>query len=549
MKFLCPQCKAKYRIADEKLAQRNSSRMKCRKCGHVIDIHAASVPESIRPPGAPDADDEERASGLPRMSPPPAAPSPAPAPAAPKGLAPPPRRTGGAAAGPAPKRAGAGTVSPSPKRPVAAPPRRGGGAAAAAQAVAEKPIPTAPSEPKAAPLRQSVPPPRPAAIEEPVARADLSLSRPDFEEDAPTRIHDGASLAAAFSSSIGAAAVAVPVQEEWYIGIDGSPVGPLTFAQLREKASSGSATPESLVWKDGFEEWKPLREFPELVALVEEARAVPAVAPVAPAPSPASVAAAAAPIQADIVFPPSAPEPPVKPGSRREHSIIDRLSLRPHMPHVSHRMAWAGLIVALALGVTIGIVLFSKTEQKEIVKYVEVPASAKPVAPTPEEPTVLEEATVQGGATKKISGGTAKVDPAPVASSGGKGLSGLSGLNGLSGLGPSGSGPGVTQAATPGGQLDGAAISRVVSNFTPSVRRGCWDPALVARSPDAPSSARVAVSITIAPSGSVENVTTSGDPKGYPNLAHCIESKVRGWRFPRSSGPTTANVPFVFAAQ
>src|SRR5438045_6483457 len=52
MKFLCPQCKAKYRIADEKLHERASSRMKCRKCGHVIDIASATVPDdSIPPPG------------------------------------------------------------------------------------------------------------------------------------------------------------------------------------------------------------------------------------------------------------------------------------------------------------------------------------------------------------------------------------------------------------------------------------------------------------------------------------------------------------------
>jgi hypothetical protein len=396
-----------------------------------------------------------------------------------------------------------------------------------------------------------VPPPRPAPIEEPAPELDLGLSKTtDFEEDAPTRIHDGASLAAAFSSSVGAAAVQAPVQDEWYIGIDGSPVGPITFAQLREKASSGAATHESLVWKDGFEEWKPLREFPELVALVDEARSVPALAAVPPVVATMKGVGplGGAPAQADIVFPPAAPEPPAKSG-RREHSIIDRLSLRPHIPHVSHRVAWAGLLVALGLGVTIGIVLFSKIERKEVVKYVEVPVSAKPVTPETEAPTVLEEATVQAGGTKKSGTGSSKVDPAPVASAGSKGLSGLNGLNGLNGLGPSGSGPDVAQAAAPGGQLDGASISRVVSNFTPSVRRGCWDPALISRGPDAPSTARVAVSITIAPSGNVENVTTSGDPKGYPNLAHCIESKVRGWKFPRSSGSTTANVPFVFAAQ
>src|SRR6187551_2530248 len=41
MKFLCPSCKAKYQIGDEKVAGR-SVRMKCRKCGYVIQV--SSVP-------------------------------------------------------------------------------------------------------------------------------------------------------------------------------------------------------------------------------------------------------------------------------------------------------------------------------------------------------------------------------------------------------------------------------------------------------------------------------------------------------------------------
>ena len=37
MKFLCPSCKAKYQIADEKVIGR-SVKMKCRQCGHIIEI-------------------------------------------------------------------------------------------------------------------------------------------------------------------------------------------------------------------------------------------------------------------------------------------------------------------------------------------------------------------------------------------------------------------------------------------------------------------------------------------------------------------------------
>jgi hypothetical protein len=200
--------------------------------------------------------------------------------------------------------------------------------------------------------------------------------------------------------------------------------------------------------------------------------------------------------------------------------------------------------------VTIGIVLFSKTESREVVKYVEVQPSAK-AAPSAANPTMtIEESTVSGGGTKKAVGTTQKVEPTAPVPSGKTGLQGLQGLNGLNGLGPTTQGPDVaSQANLPGGQLDGNAIQRVVANFSSSVRRGCWDSALAARPPDAPSTARVGVTINIAASGAVDNVTTTGDPKGYPNLAHCIESKVRAWRFPRSSAPTTAQVPFVFAAQ
>ena len=46
MKFLCPQCKAKYQIADDKIDGR-TLRMKCRRCEHEIvvkgDVDAAGA--------------------------------------------------------------------------------------------------------------------------------------------------------------------------------------------------------------------------------------------------------------------------------------------------------------------------------------------------------------------------------------------------------------------------------------------------------------------------------------------------------------------------
>src|SRR5260221_102027 len=46
MKFLCENCKAKYQIADEKVAGR-TVRMKCRKCGHLIEVEASVTETSV----------------------------------------------------------------------------------------------------------------------------------------------------------------------------------------------------------------------------------------------------------------------------------------------------------------------------------------------------------------------------------------------------------------------------------------------------------------------------------------------------------------------
>ncbi len=392
----------------------------------------------------------------------------------------------------------------------------------------------------------------PASEDEPVPTARVS-ARPeppkvappkvDAEEEPPTRIHDGMALAAAFSQAVdhpSSAPLSPAPSDEWYVGIEGTPTGPMGLPELRDRALQRKVTLDSLVWRDGFEEWKPLSSFPELVTLVEEAlrgasepfdpRTIPAPSPLEEAQ--ARAAAGAVPVPSEV---PS--------------DLLDKIGVK-SSKQTSHPAAWVAVFVALAFGVTVGAVFLSKTEQHEVVKYVQVESSAKPApGPVGGDPKTIEESTVSGGGTKRTSGVASKAEPGPtpVAS---KGLPTLGGLGSLGNLGPAPQGPDVSSPGNaPGGQLDGNSIQRVVANFSSSVRRGCWDTALSARAPDAPSSARVGVTITIGASGSVEDVTTTGDPRGYPALAHCIESKVRGWRFPRSSGTTTAQVPFVFAAQ
>lgn len=572
MKFLCPSCKAKYQISDDKVAGR-SVRMKCRKCGHMISISKAVTEGSV----------SRKLDGLSSRPPPPSRPSgawrePGATPAPPKGAPRPPPR------------------GPSPRPPTAraAPPPRPG----------SSPSVSRPNEPRIAPGHSAAQVARlsqPTVVAEPPAalrRAGAGAATPGasdfnaFDDDERTVVASVGGLASAFTQAV-TAPEAAPLStlstpaDEWYVGINGVPVGPIRLSELRSKASTGSITLDSLVWRDGFEEWIALRTFPELVAIVEEGlssarasltplspqispqpTAAAAAALSAPTPSPAQpgvydpfsmpgdvgrigdpFAASAASAPAAGAFAPPADRPPVE----IDESVVPKRSATPIA-------AWLAVAAALIAGLGIGFVLFYKNRPAEpVIKYVEVPAkgaasgAAAPAAGNEgpsETPAEGEDAGAKAAAGGKAVAGGPKTGPVATGKTeNGKPLTGLAGLAGLQGPGPS-SGPGSsggTKASSDG--LDADAIQKTVGRYTGSVKRSCWQPALDTRAKDAPSSARVNVTINVAPSGSVTGVSTSGDPKGYRGLAGCIASRVRGWQFPPSGGPTTVNVPFVFAAQ
>jgi hypothetical protein len=96
-------------------------------------------------------------------------------------------------------------------------------------------------------------------------------------------------------------------------------------------------------------------------------------------------------------------------------------------------------------------------------------------------------------------------------------------------------------------RLSEQQLQETVARYREPLQRSCWLPALEAREPTAPSSARVGCSVTVAASGNVLDVKTGGDPLGYPRLADCIAGQVRSWRFPAAKNATTASIPFVFA--
>ena len=92
-----------------------------------------------------------------------------------------------------------------------------------------------------------------------------------------------------------------------------------------------------------------------------------------------------------------------------------------------------------------------------------------------------------------------------------------------------------------GGGFDQAAIERVVAARKTGVKRVCLE-----RSGSTAASTKVTATITIAPNGTVQNVTSSGDD---PAVGRCIEQQLRTWSFPAPGETKQVQIPFVFVRQ
>jgi hypothetical protein len=398
---------------------------------------------------------------------------------------------------------------------------------------------------------------------------------------------------------------------EWFVGIAGIPTGPLRVSTIGERAAAGEVDGDSLVWREGISEWRPLKTFPDLLAVVTAAKAPPvapaatytpspaaplAAAPVAATVQPAPVAPAApAPVshvladpfaapagptptngksnglhlQAVVPFgsdaprpgPDPAPPPPVgadapasapAPGPKHDPQADLDLVLGRKQGGGTHPMAYAFIAAAAVFGGVAAYVLLSKPQVVVVsgpVVQVAATAAASSASAEPDKGQVEvgEVSTgAQPGSTAPRLGlrpkGTASATP----------VVGTAAPIDTSGFVNNVPGPAATPGAPPpggGGQLSQGEISAVVSQNQPLVKRKCWQPAIDARPPNGPTTARVNGSITISASGAVDSAAASGAEKDFPGLSSCIQGRMKGWKFPPSGGSTTVNVPFVFAGQ
>jgi predicted Zn finger-like uncharacterized protein len=562
VKFLCEQCKAKYQIDDSKVAGK-TVRMKCRKCGHLIEVRAEVTETSV-------------ASGLPR--------------------------------------------EPSDETKVGAPDPAV--LAAQKQALTPRPGVTPPQKPQGQKLATS-----------------LASAKPQ----APKPAANPSALAGAFQKSVQKsddALLELSTTAEWYVAINGVPVGPIRLTELRRKAASGAVNEESLCWQEGLEEWRPLKTFTELASLVREAAqsARPSLAnpppdaslshtppPATTGPAPSGGAPSRAPSRPVGPSAPASPRPDAKPAPMAARSNVVSLSSRlataekladplpepeehtvisdPFAPIAPQPVSapasadasspvgafapiataaaapsapiaplpadaapakkgpnWiaiAMVVLAAAFGVTAAIAIFFRSNQNSGQQVTTVYLSATTNAPTATtataattttaEPTTSVAPTTSGSAvaiagTARVpsgnggNGGSAAATTTSTATAANTSIAAL--------LGGPATGPNVgsgTGGGTTGGGLSDKAVQDAVRNYTPGVKRTCWE-----RGGSAESTAIVDVTVTVAPNGNVSGAQASGND---PVVAKCIENQVRNWHFSPPGETTTIKIPFKFLKQ
>lgn len=128
--------------------------------------------------------------------------------------------------------------------------------------------PTSRARRPSAPVRRrppSVPPRRPSAVSRRMS------SSPGVASSALIGQHPGLAPAVPAAPS-GPPLAAVGEVPAWHVSINDVPVGPIRLGEMAQKIDAGAVSEYSLVWREGFREWRPLATVPELMALLHERR-------------------------------------------------------------------------------------------------------------------------------------------------------------------------------------------------------------------------------------------------------------------------------------
>lgn len=449
------------------------------------------------------------------------------------------------------------------------------GVAAPAAKAAPPPSPRA----QAAGRAPAAPPPKPAA-------AAMRAGRATSSAHAPAAPRQAGPLGADFRRQVAAPEPTEPeamLFDQWHVAIHDVPVGPVKRAELARKIATGAVHAESLVWREGFDDWRPLGQVPELTDLLGHARSSlqpgrsgsarpsgglgASVAPVggrlgaAPSPAVERASVSSGMLRASTP-PPSAPEPSASVSTTGETFGRAKSGLPVG--------AWIAIAGAIAFGVALAVLLADKMlfegkgEAVASAATTQAQAAGAPDDKQAEPDMVLDEKDLAAaekaedeptgeGAGAKSAAGRKPAAHRTGAAGSSKGHSGkqltAAQRKMLERFSGEGAAPTNIETGSLGGSSHGSSgpglnarqLTSVVGKNRPELQR-CYETAI--RGIGDPPTVRMDVDVTVGMSGTVTRVRARGTDVG--NLANCIERSVRRWRFPSSGNETQTSFPVVF---
>jgi hypothetical protein len=418
---------------------------------------------------------------------------------------------------------------------------------------------------------------------------------------APMTLHGTGPMAAELQRQASAAREVAAPQEEWHIAINDVPVGPMRRDEVVRKIAMSAIDRDSLAWREGMDDWLPIKHIPELARLFPGAAAPPAAAGlgmtisgVPPAPSMqqqphAHVPHAAAHATHAVHAPQPKPVAPVVTPSARvdlppvgarqvmnlEEYSVPMNTEQPLLATIApdsiapaatggKPLGWgpmfalvSGGAFILAAGAFLGVrVLAPQQPAPPVATPAAAVAEQKPQPvvvndPPPGKSNVIElDVQPIDGQSNTRRTPAASSSAAPTSASDKKKeltaeqkemLARMGG--GLDQGGPNLKAPSESGHATQGqqGQLTAEQLSAVVLKGRKNLQR-CYETAL--RGSQSADTVRLDVEIEVSPAGNVTGVKANG--KGLPGMDECITRTVKMWRFPMSSEVTQTRFPVVF---
>jgi predicted Zn finger-like uncharacterized protein len=530
LKFLCDQCKAKYQISDDKIAGK-TVRMKCRKCGHQIEVRAAVTESSVssQPPRAGASDRPAETQKTPFGAPRPGAPRPG-------GLA-----TSLSSAKPAPAKPATlptGALASAFSRTVQKDEHSNALellelSAADEWYVAINSVPVGPI--RIAELRRKA---AAGAVTE-----ESLVWQEGMEEWRPVKALPELASVVRDAAAGGRMALVTPAPGDVRASapppaprVAPTPApGPTALQRIARPAAPPMGAPAT-----ARSNVVPITSRLATAERLENAQAEPQRVSVAPDPFAMPPPAA---VSSPLLGPPASAFSQPGVGGPFAPSLHPLEPPKKGPPWIAIAM----IVLALAFGITAGIVVFYNGKQpppQPVVIQVPMQPQAQPTATATATTTIETPAAPPPTTTASAPKGTSgSVAARPAATSTGKGGNAADITSLLGGAG------GPTQGPSGGGgpsggssQLTSDQVQAVVRNRSAGVKRTCWERG----GGEKAGTVSVRVLLSVSGSGQVTEATASGPD---PIMNKCIENQVRTWQFPPTGGTSKVEIPFHFVAQ